>query len=128
MKSLSRVRLSVTPWTVAYQAPLSMGFSRQEVQVQSLVSELRSHVPESEVAHSCPTLCDCSPPGSSLHGILQARVLEWVAISLSRGSSRSREDPRSPELQADALTSEPPGKPLTCLVVKKPKCKTEAIL
>ena len=39
---------------------------------------------ESEVAQSCPTLCDpmdCSPPGSSLHGILQARVLEWVAIS-----------------------------------------------
>ena len=40
----------------------------------------------SEVAQSCPTLCDprdCSPPGSSLHGILQARVLEWVAISFS---------------------------------------------
>ena len=45
---------------------------------------------ESEVAQSCPTLCDpmdCSLPGSSLHGILQARVLEWVAISFSRGSS-----------------------------------------
>ena len=41
---------------------------------------------ESEVAQSCPTLCDpvdCSPPGSSVHGILQARVLEWVAISFS---------------------------------------------
>ena len=39
---------------------------------------------------SCPTLCDpvdCSPPGSSIHGILQARILEWVAISFSRGSS-----------------------------------------
>ena len=39
---------------------------------------------------SCPTLCDpmdCSPPGSSVHGIFQARVLEWVAISSSRGSS-----------------------------------------
>ena len=38
----------------------------------------------SEVAQSCPTLCDpvdCSPPGSSVHGILQARILEWVAIS-----------------------------------------------
>ena len=38
----------------------------------------------------CPTLCnpmDCSPPGSSVHGILQARILEWVAISSSRGSS-----------------------------------------
>ena len=40
--------------------------------------------------HLCPTLCDpkdCSPPGSSVHGILQARILEWVAISFSRGSS-----------------------------------------
>ena len=38
----------------------------------------------------CPTLCDpmdCSPPGFSVHGILQARILEWVAISFSRGSS-----------------------------------------
>ena len=45
---------------------------------------------ESEVAQSCPTLCDpmnCSPPGSSVYGILQARILEWVAISFSRGSS-----------------------------------------
>ena len=45
---------------------------------------------ESEVAQSCPTLCDpvdCSPPGSSIHGILQARILEWVAISFFRGFS-----------------------------------------
>ena len=49
---------------------------------------------EREVAQSCPTLCDpidCSPPGSSLHGILQARILEWVAISFSRGSSQPRD-------------------------------------
>ena len=42
------------------------------------------------VAQSCLTLrnpMDCSPPGSSVHGILQARILEWVAISSSRGSS-----------------------------------------
>ena len=64
---------------------------------------------ESEVAQSCPTLCDSmdhSLPGSSMRGILQARVLEWGAI-FSRGSSQ----PRDPALQADALTSEPPGKP-----------------
>ena len=45
---------------------------------------------ESEVAQSCLTHCDpmdCSLPGSSVHGIFQARVLEWVAISFSRGSS-----------------------------------------
>ena len=45
-------------------------------------------------AQSCPTLCDpldCSPPGSSVHGILQARLLEWVAIYFSRGSSQPRD-------------------------------------
>ena len=44
------------------------------------------------VAQLCPTLCDpldCSPPGSSVHGVLQARILEWVAIVFSRGSSWS---------------------------------------
>ena len=44
------------------------------------------HESESEVAQSCPTLSnptDCSPPGSSIHGIFQARVLEWDAISFS---------------------------------------------
>ena len=49
---------------------------------------------ESEVAQLCPTLCnpmDCSLPGSSVHGIFQARVLERVAISFSRGSSRPRD-------------------------------------
>ena len=43
---------------------------------------------------SCPTLCDpmdCSVPGSSVHGICQARILEWVAISFSRGCSQSRD-------------------------------------
>ena len=43
------------------------------------------------VTKSCPTLCDpidCSPPGCSLHGISQARILEWVALSFSRGSSQ----------------------------------------
>ena len=45
---------------------------------------------ESEVVQSCLTLCDptdCSLPGSSIHGIFQARVLDWVAIAVSRGSS-----------------------------------------
>ena len=64
------------------------------------------------------TLCyamDCSPPGSSVHGILQARILEWVAISFSRGSSQPRDRTWISALQADALSSEPPGKPsLVC--------------
>ena len=52
---------------------------------------------ESEVAQLCPTLCDpmdCSPPGSSVHGIFQVRLLEWGAISFSRGSSQSRDRTR----------------------------------
>ena len=62
-KSLSRVRLFATPWTVACQASLSMG-------------------------------------------ILQARILEWVAIPFSRGSSQPGIEPGSPALQADSLLSD----------------------
>ena len=58
---------------------------------------LRQFYTSELVAQSCLTLCnpiDCSPPGSSVHGILQARILEWVAISFSRGSSRPRNQTR----------------------------------
>ena len=51
----------------------------------------------SEVAQSCPTLCnpvDCSPPGSSAHGVFQAWILEWVAVSFPRESSWSRDRTR----------------------------------
>ena len=49
---------------------------------------------ESEVTQLCPTLCGpthCSPPGPSVHGILQARILEWVAMPSSRGASQPRD-------------------------------------
>ena len=55
---------------------------------------IRSYACICVLAQLCPTLCkpvDCSPPGSSDHGIFQARILEWVAISSSRGSSWPRE-------------------------------------
>ena len=93
--SFSRVRFSVTPWTVAPQAPLSMEFSRQEywsgllfpspgdlpnpgikprfpaLQADSLLSEPPGKLHQfSSVAQSCPTLCDpmnCSTPGLSVH-------------------------------------------------------------
>ena len=80
MKSLSHVRLFATPWTMAYQAPLSMGFSRQE------------YWKEREVTQSCPTLSDamdCSPPGSSVHGTFQARVLQWGAVAFSACTEES---------------------------------------
>ena len=71
-------------------------------------------------AQSCATLfdpMDFRRPGSSGHGILQARILEWVTILFSRASSRLRDlpdsgiKPGSPALQADCLPFEPPEKP-----------------
>ena len=84
----SRVRLCATPEMAAHQAPPSLGFSRQEhwsgchflLQCMKVKSE-------SEVAQLCPTLSDpmdCSLPSSSVHGICQARVLEWGAIAFSK--------------------------------------------
>ena len=66
------------------------------------------------VAKSCPTLCDpmdCSPPGSSIHGISQARILGWVAIPFSRGSSRPRDRTHVCCITGGFFTTEPPGKP-----------------
>ena len=77
LSHFSRVRLRATPQMAAQQAPSSLGFSRQE------------HW--SGLPFLSPMLCDpmdCSLPGISVHGILQARLLEWVAISFSRGSFR----------------------------------------
>ena len=62
------------------------------------------------VAQSCWTLCDptdYSPPGSFVHGIFQARILESVAIPVSTGFPNTGIEPGSPTLQADSLPSEP---------------------
>ena len=130
VESLSRVRLFATRWTVAHQAPPSMGFSTQEywsglpfpspghlpdpgieprspaLQADALTSEppgqedylnslsLSFSSVKVLVAWSCPILWDPmehSPPDSSVHGILQARILEWAAIPSSRRSSRPRD-------------------------------------
>ena len=84
LSRFSRVRLSATPLTAAHQASPSLGFSRQEYwSGLPFPSPMR----EREVAQSCPTLSDpmdCSLPGCSVHGIFQARVLEWGAIAFSR--------------------------------------------
>ena len=92
LSHFSRVRLCATPETASYQAPLSLGFSRQEhwsgLPFPSPMHESES---ESEVAQSCQTLNDlmhCSLPGSSVHGIFQARVLEWGAIAFSGSNTR----------------------------------------
>ena len=68
------------------------------------------------VTQSCLTLYDprdYSPPGPSVHGILQARILEWVAISFSRDLPNPGIEPGSPALQTDALLSELLGTPRT---------------
>ena len=62
---------------------------------------------------SCPTLCDhmgCSPPGSSMHGILQQEYWSGLPFPSPRDLPEPRIEPRSPALQADSLPSESPGK------------------
>ena len=112
-----------TPWTGAHQALLSSGFPRQDTGVGShfLLQEifpiqgLNPHLLHWQVdslplsyqeslsrlytklLQPCPALCapmGCSPPGSSVRGISQARVLEWVAIPSTRGSSQPRDQTR----------------------------------
>ena len=87
LSRFSHVQLCATQWTAAHQVPrpwdspgkntgVGCHFLLQCINVKS----------ESDVTLSCPTLSDpmdCSPPGSSIHGIFQARVLEWVAIAFS---------------------------------------------
>ena len=87
LSRFSRVQLCATPQTAAHQAPPSMGFSRQEHwSGLHFLLQCRKVKSESEVTQSCPTPSDpmdCSPPGPSVHGIVQARVLEWVDIAFS---------------------------------------------
>ena len=70
-----------------------------------------------KLLQSCPTLCnpmDCSPPAPRVHGILQARILQWVAMLCSRGSSLPRDRTRvsyALHWQAGSLPLAPPGKP-----------------
>ena len=64
------------------------------ISLAQYLSYIENRKKENEVAQSCLTLCDpmeCSLPGFSIHGIFQARILEWVAISFSRGSSWARD-------------------------------------
>ena len=75
------------------------------------------------VAKSCLTLCDpmdCNPPGFSLHGISQARILEWVPFPPPADLPDPRIEPlspMSPELAGRLFTTEPPGKPINPLYI-----------
>ena len=85
------------------------------------------------VAKSCLTfydLMDCSLPGSSVHGILQARILEWVAIFSSRGSSPPGTEPTFSCVscigrQDTFFTTEPPGKP--CILRRRKSFSLELV-
>ena len=63
-----------------------------------------------KVAQLCLTLCD--PMDCIVHGVLQARILEWVAFPFSRGSSQPRDQTQVSALQAESLPTEPPGEPM----------------
>ena len=80
----------------------------------STFTVLPHHCVHAELLQSCPTLCDPvdrSPPGSSGHSILQAGILEWVAMPSCRGSSRPRDRTQVCCLAGRFFTSEPPEKP-----------------
>ena len=87
LSHFSRVRLCVTPKMSAYQAPRPWDSPGKNTGVGChFLLQCMKVKSESEVAQSCPTLSnpmDCSPPESSVHGIFQARVLEWGAIAFS---------------------------------------------
>ena len=84
-------------------------------------SHTHTHTHTHTHIQSCPTLCnplDCSPPGSSVHGIFWARILEWVAISSSPGDLPDPgivPTPLAPPALAGFFTTAPPGKPTNCL-------------
>ena len=140
-ESCSVMSDSVTPWTVAHQAPLSKGFPRQEywsglpfpspgdlsnpgikpsfpaLQADSLPSVLPysstgiCDIAESNTilkaicmyAQSCPALCN--PVDYTVPGILQARILEWVAVPFSRGSSQPRDQTQVSHIAGNFFTS-----------------------
>ena len=79
--------------------------------ISCIPSFLMGSVSESEVKviQSCPTLGD--PIDCTVHGILQARILEWVAVAFSRGSSQPRDRTQVSHIPADSLPAEPQGKP-----------------
>ena len=79
-----------TTWIIMHQRWFILEKNKTQQNVTLFLLDLRKEK-ESEAAQSCLTLCDpmgCRQPGASVQGIFQARVLEWVAISFSRGSSR----------------------------------------
>ena len=101
LSRFSRVRLCVTPEMAAHQAPLSLRFSRQEHWSGLPFPSPQKECVSTKSLQSCQTLCDprdCSPLGSSVYGILQTRILEWVPFP-------PRGDLPNPETEPTTLMS-----------------------
>ena len=101
-----------------------MGTSNTLVLKRELTSESPGQVEHTKLLQLCPLLCDpidCSPPGSSVHGILQARILEWVAVSSSKGSSQIRDQTRVFSVQFSSVAQ-------SCLTLCDPmNCSTPGL-
>ena len=105
---------SATPWAAPYTLSSPLYQTHISLANQALFITAWS----AKSIHLCSTLCDpkdCSPPGSSVHKILQARILEWIAIPFPRRSSRPRDQTHISlcflHRQAGSLPIAPPGKP-----------------
>ena len=104
------------------RAETEKGKAEEETKRQEKETE-RQRYRDVLVAQSCLTLCDlmdCSPPGSTVHGILQARILEWVTIPSSSRSSQSIDQTQVSSITGGFFAAEPPGK------VKQKQWETEA--
>ena len=88
---------------------LTLPIGVEKSSLYSVTLVLLSKLSYVKVAQSYPTLC--IPRDYTIHGILQARILEWVAVPFSRASSQPRIEPRSPTWQVDSFPPEPLGKP-----------------
>ena len=100
------VTLNNFKWSITYKNIKSLCYTHETK--YNIVNQLWKVKVKMLVGQLCSTLCDpmdCSPPGSSVHGIHQARLLVWVAILFSRGFSWPRDPPGSPGLQADSYIS-----------------------
>ena len=114
----ANIEVSLHPWDKSHLVMMSIWLTFEEDHSRSCVESRMERLNEAErpmkkwqvsewvkVAQSCLTLCD--PMDYIVHGILQARILEWVAFPFSRRSSQSGDWTRSPALQVDSLPAEP---------------------
>ena len=94
-----KVRLGNSEWVISAEWQSSLEAENAEMRLGLKV----------KVTQLCPTFCN--PMDYTVHGILQARILEWVDFPCSRGSSQPRDGTRVPTLQVDSLPTETQGKP-----------------